>query len=230
MKFSVVIPINFSASKNILNNLEKLKIPKNLQIIRTEKESINNENIDNEFEADYFIFATRHQSREGIKCLCVHPPGNFNDNSLGGKEKELNFSMPSFMKIGLNFLEKHKLKDFEIEIEATHHGPFLKKEASTLTLLIIVLISLSSFPIFFPKIVITPVSGTNNVLIILIKVDFPHPLGPRTPRISPSFILKDTSITALNLSFLKIFFKENFCSASSNCFETLLTANAYFIK
>src|SRR3989344_8969351 len=101
MKFAAVIPINFSASKNILNNLEKLKIPKNLQIIRTEKESISNENIDDEFESDYYIFATRHQSKEGVKCLCVHSPGNFNDNFLGGKEKELSFSMPSFMKIGL---------------------------------------------------------------------------------------------------------------------------------
>lgn len=127
MKFVIIIPYKFSASKNILENLEKLKIPENVEIFKTEKESIYNEDIDKEIKADYFIFATRHQSSSGVKSLCVHAPGNFSDNKLGGKKNELNVSMPSFMKIALNELSKNKLKDFEIEIEATHHGPYFKK-------------------------------------------------------------------------------------------------------
>ena len=35
--------------------------------------------------------------------------------------------MPSFIKIGLNALKKSELKGFEVEIEATHHGPYLEK-------------------------------------------------------------------------------------------------------
>ena len=35
--------------------------------------------------------------------------------------------MPSFMKVALNSLEKNKLKDFEVDMEATHHGPYLDK-------------------------------------------------------------------------------------------------------
>jgi len=127
MKFVIVVPYKFSASKNILANLEKMKIPSNAEIFRAEKESIYNEDIDKKIEADYFIFATRHQSSSGVKSLCVHAPGNFSDNKLGGRENELNVSMPSFMKVALNELNKKKLKDFEIEIEATHHGPFLEK-------------------------------------------------------------------------------------------------------
>ena len=127
MKFVVVVPYKYSASKNILDNLEKLNLPKNLEIYKTEKESINNENVDKIIEGDYYIFATRHQSASGTKSLCVHAPGNFNDNSLGGKVKELEISMPSFMKVALNSLEKNKLKDFEVDMEATHHGPYLDK-------------------------------------------------------------------------------------------------------
>ena len=83
-KFAVVFPYRFSASKNILNQLEKLKIPRNVEIVRTEIESIYNENLDKKIKADYFIFATRHQSKAGVKSLCVHPIGNFS------KEKKKN--------------------------------------------------------------------------------------------------------------------------------------------
>ncbi len=127
MKFAIIIPSKYTASENILENLEKLKLPGNVEIIKTEKESIHNENLDKEVEADYFIFATRHQSESKVKSLCVHPPGNFKDNEVGGKKKELNVSMPNFMKTALNFLNKNKLEDFEIEMEVTHHGPFLTK-------------------------------------------------------------------------------------------------------
>ena len=69
MKFVVVVPYKYSASKNILDNLEKLNLPKNLEIYKTEKESINNENVDKIIEGDYYIFATRHQSASGTKSL-----------------------------------------------------------------------------------------------------------------------------------------------------------------
>jgi|SRR3989344_446635 len=126
-KFIIVIPHKYTASKNILDNLKKLNIPKNAEIFETEEESIYNEDIDKKIKGDYYIFATRHQSQSKTPSLCVHAPGNFNDNSLGGKEKELNVSMPSFMKTALNFLEKHKLSGFEVEMEATHHGPYFEK-------------------------------------------------------------------------------------------------------
>src|SRR3989344_577967 len=112
----------------------------------------------------------------------------------------------------------------------SHAVNLLKNAASTLTLFIMFLIIASSFPISFPKIFILPSSGTSNVLIILIKVDLPQPLGPRTPKISPSLMLKETPTTALNLSLFSIFLKENFWSESSNCFETFLTIKAYFMK
>ena len=127
-KFAVVFPHKFSASKNILTQFEKLKIPENVEIVKVEKESIYNENLDKKIKADYFIFATRHQSKAGVKSLCIHPIGNFSKAMLGGKEKTLVSSMPSFMKTGILELSRiNTLKDFEIAFEATHHGPYLEK-------------------------------------------------------------------------------------------------------
>ena len=126
-KFIIVTPHKYTASHNILKNLEKLDLPKNAEIFETEKESIYNENIDKITKGDYYIFATRHQSQSKTPSLCIHSIGNFNENSLGGKQKELGVSMPSFIKIGLNALKKSELKGFEVEIEATHHGPYLEK-------------------------------------------------------------------------------------------------------
>ena len=102
-KFAVVIPYKFTASRNILENLEKMKLPSNVEVVKVEKESIYNEDIDKKVKADYFIFATRHQSEAGVKSLCVHAPGNFSENELGGRKRELNTAMPSFMKTAINF-------------------------------------------------------------------------------------------------------------------------------
>ena len=111
-KFAVVIPYKFTASRNILENLERLKLPENVEVVKVEKESIYNEDIDKKVKADYFIFATRHQSEAGVKSLCVHAPGNFSENELGGRKRELNTAMPSFMKTAINFLERNiKLLD-----------------------------------------------------------------------------------------------------------------------
>ncbi len=126
-KFAVVFPYKFSASKNILNQLKKFNIPNNVEIVETEIESIYNENLEKEVKADYFIFATRHQSKAGVKSLCVHPIGNFSKALLGGKDKNLVDAMPSFMKTAVLELSKNKLNDFEVAFEATHHGPYLEK-------------------------------------------------------------------------------------------------------
>jgi D-aminoacyl-tRNA deacylase len=126
-KLAIVVPYKFTASKNILDNLKEIGIPPNVEVVKVEKESVYNENLDKEIKADYFIFATRHQSTSGTPSLCVHPIGNFNSNDIGGKVRELGVSMPGFMKVGLKFLEEKKLEGYEIEMEATHHGPYLQK-------------------------------------------------------------------------------------------------------
>ena len=57
-------------------------------------------------------------------------------------------------------------------------------------------IFLGSFIIFIPSYNISPSVGRNKVEIIDIVVDFPAPLGPKSPNISPFSTLKDRLSTA----------------------------------
>ena len=75
---------------------------------------------------DFIIFASRHSSEAGVPTLTVHTPGNFTSADFGGKPHEICFSNPSAQKIGLQELaaQKEELQlDFEVSMEATHHGP-----------------------------------------------------------------------------------------------------------
>jgi len=100
----------------------------NAKLYTIEKESIFFEDIDKQIDADMFIFATKHRAKSGIPSLSVHVTGNWSeDNSFGGKERELCVAMPCYMKKALVRLNELNDLDFEIIQECTHHGPYLEK-------------------------------------------------------------------------------------------------------
>lgn len=73
-----------------------------------------------------FIFLSRHRSASGIPSLTCHSTGNFSrDTSYGGKPNELGMANPSMLKAYLKELSRNRslVPDYEITIEATHHGP-----------------------------------------------------------------------------------------------------------
>lgn len=75
---------------NIAGFLEKEDLSKyNAKLYLIEKESIYNENIDKEIEAEQFIFATKHQSSQGVHSLSCHSPGNWSIAEAGGENKKL---------------------------------------------------------------------------------------------------------------------------------------------
>lgn len=123
MEIAVVISKQDKAGMNIASCLDEKGIKHYLR----EERSIDCENIDQEINADMFIFATKHESKAGVNSLSVHAPGNFGEALLGGKSKELCISPSSYFKKGLIELEKRKLEGFEVVQEVTHHGPFLEK-------------------------------------------------------------------------------------------------------
>lgn len=88
------------------------------------------ENIDKKISADFFIFASKHRSKENTKSFAVHPIGNWGNADFGGQEKTLCFSSAVLLKnffVGLN--ENGKNIGYEITLEATHHGPYVEKPA-----------------------------------------------------------------------------------------------------
>jgi D-aminoacyl-tRNA deacylase len=85
------------------------------------------ENIDNLYSsADVFIFLSKHRSHSSIPTLTCHSTGNFSaDNSYGGNPRQIAISYPSLQKGYLKAITavKHKVPEYEIVMEATHHGP-----------------------------------------------------------------------------------------------------------
>ncbi len=147
MKIAIIISLKDPAGLNIKERLletkifskhkEKFKnndtyeadISKNIvKLYSTPKESYLNEDIDKEIDADYFIFATKHQSKSGIKSLSCHTPGNWGKAEMGGQDSRLCISPAKLQSFAyLKLKENNTLKDFEVVMECTHHGPYLKK-------------------------------------------------------------------------------------------------------
>jgi D-aminoacyl-tRNA deacylase len=71
------------------------------------------------------IFLSKHESSKKRPALTCHSTGNFMDNKYGGRSKELGLCFPSLQKDFIKRINNKKslVPDYEICIEATHHGP-----------------------------------------------------------------------------------------------------------
>jgi len=96
-----------------------------------ERDSVYAEFAEKEFdEIDFIIFASRHSSEAGVPSLTAHTPGNFGSADYGGSPGEICFSNPTAQKVALKELQAQKEElnlDFEVSMEATHHGPLTGK-------------------------------------------------------------------------------------------------------
>ena len=100
---------------------------KNIKLYLTNKDLIFSENIDKKIDADVFIFASKHRSKENTPSFAVHPIGNWDKADFGGEEKKLCFSSAILLKnlfLELNNLGKNL--NFELTMEAAHRGPYLE--------------------------------------------------------------------------------------------------------
>jgi D-aminoacyl-tRNA deacylase len=80
---------------------------------------------------DFVIFASKHESSKKEKSLSIHAPGNWNDNQLGGEKEKICPTSALFQKKlfeNLNkFAKEYEIKDYNITLECTHHGPLISK-------------------------------------------------------------------------------------------------------
>ena len=82
-------------------------------------------------EYDFIIFASKHQSEKGGKTLSIHAPGNWRDADFGGESGKVCptsalFLKQTFEKLNEN-VKEHELKDYQVTLECTHHGPLINK-------------------------------------------------------------------------------------------------------
>jgi len=75
--------------------------------------------LEEKYDYDGFIFES------GVLALTCHSTGNFSEAKFGGNDKQMAIPHPDFQKKYLQQLWKKKsqFSDFQITIEATHHGP-----------------------------------------------------------------------------------------------------------
>jgi len=94
------------------------------KLIRVKKDLIFADYLD--FPTDSYIFISRHKSESELPCLTAHFTGNFsNDNSYGGKPRELAYTCPSLYKeyIRQLWLLRELAPEYRVVIETMHHGP-----------------------------------------------------------------------------------------------------------
>lgn len=96
-------------------------------LIATERTQVSANHLDEYFDAEYYVFASRHKSASREKTLTVHAPGNLTEEAkVGGRPKELAFCNADAMKAALVELKKARdelgLK-YKVSMEVTHHGP-----------------------------------------------------------------------------------------------------------
>lgn len=79
-----------------------------------------------------FIFLSRHSSGSRIPTLTCHFTGNFDANPYGGIPRELGICYPYLQKQYMKEISANRLSvpNYEIAIEATHHGPTSLKKPS----------------------------------------------------------------------------------------------------
>ena len=77
-------------------------------------------------DSEAFIFLSRHSSESGIPTLTCHFTGNFSaSNPYGGNPRELGICFPSLQKEYIKEINtaRSQVPNYQITIEATHHGP-----------------------------------------------------------------------------------------------------------
>ena len=81
--------------------------------------------LEEKFDYDNYVFLYKHAAESGVLALTCHSTGNFADAKFGGNPKQVAIPFSSFQKMYLQNLWKKRdfFSDFQITIEATHHGP-----------------------------------------------------------------------------------------------------------
>jgi len=98
----------------------------NLLLVTVDTELIDPPDLDEYFNPRAYVFLSRHRSESGIPALTVHTTGNFTgDVVLGGRAREVGRVDPDLQKNYLVALDRRRkeIPDYDITIEATHHGP-----------------------------------------------------------------------------------------------------------
>jgi len=88
--------------------------------------------LEEKYDYDGFIFLSKHAAESGQLALTCHSTGNFSEAKFGGSDRQIAIPHPDLQKAYLQTLRKNQsmFSNFQITIEATHHGPTALKKPS----------------------------------------------------------------------------------------------------
>lgn len=81
--------------------------------------------LEEKFSYDGFVFLSKHAAESGVLALTCHSTGNFSEARFGGNNRQVAIPHPHLQKSYLQKLwqNRNDFSEFQITIEATHHGP-----------------------------------------------------------------------------------------------------------
>lgn len=140
-KFLIVASKKDKAGANITTQLSQfrenpmlssMKQKPNFDFYLVDEEIIYTENLDLEKinKYDFVIFASKHKSDKKEKSLCVHSPGNWRSADFGGTKEKVCPSSAIFQKQIFEKLYNNAKSynlNYNVTMEATHHGPLIEK-------------------------------------------------------------------------------------------------------
>ena len=88
--------------------------------------------LEEKYDYDGFIFLSKHAAESGQLALTCHSTGNFSEAKFGGNDRQVAIPHPNLQKAYLQTLKENQsqFSEFQITIEATHHGPTALKKPS----------------------------------------------------------------------------------------------------
>ncbi|MCH8945423.1 MAG: hypothetical protein IIA85_00675 [Nanoarchaeota archaeon] len=132
-KYLIVASKKDKAGINITTHLSQFQNSGKFDFYLVEEDILFTENLDLEKinKYDFIIFASRHKSSKEERSLTVHSVGNFRIAEFGGENGKLCKSSALFQKQLFEKLQsnvkKYNLKNYDVSLEATHHGPLIDK-------------------------------------------------------------------------------------------------------
>ncbi len=121
-------PAGHNIAKFISKDLEKngnVYRGKNFDLAIISSPTISADWLEEKFDYDGYIFLSKHAAESGVLALTCHNTGNFSDANFGGNSRQVSIPHSHIQKSYIQNLwnARNKFSEFQITIEATHHGP-----------------------------------------------------------------------------------------------------------
>ncbi len=97
-------------------------------LVTSSRDLIATNHLESQVPAEAYIFCSRHRAESGKPALLVHSTGNLGpEAAFGGDPCSLSVASGSLVSVALKTLAVEKaernLEEFDVTMEATHHGP-----------------------------------------------------------------------------------------------------------